>query len=247
MKTITSTQNAYIKELKQLKAKKGRKTGLFLCEGEKCAIEAIEYADVESLLITEGHDAAAKLAEDKGIAVYLVSDAVMESLSDTKTQQGVIAAVKKKEHSIPSPSGLFIALEDVSDPQNVGTIIRTADAAGAACVLLSSHSADYTSPKAVRAAMGSIFHIPIVVCPELAETIASLRAAGMSVIGTHLKGNETLEKKRNAVVIIGSEARGMSEKAAELCTSLYKIPMKGRAESLNAAVAAGIVIYKLAD
>ncbi|MBQ4062145.1 MAG: RNA methyltransferase [Christensenellaceae bacterium] len=247
MKTITSTQNSYIKELRSLKNKKGRKGGLFLCEGEKCAMEALIYADTEALIITEGHEDIAQYAEDKGIDVYLVSDSVMESVSDTKSQQGIIAVVRKKEHALPCPSGLFVALEDVADPQNVGTIIRTADAAGAACILLSSKCADYTSPKAVRAAMGSIFHLPIVICNNLLDVLKQFKDAGMAIVGTHLKGREQLTKNKNAVIIIGSEARGMSAEASEICSQLYKIPMRGKAESLNAAVAAGIVIYKIAD
>ena len=247
MKIITSTQNSYIKELRGLKNKKGRREGLFICEGEKCAIEALQYADVDSLIITEKHKHTAENAEERGIDVYLVTDAVMESVSDTKSQQGIIAVVKKREYPLPSPTGLFVALEDVQDPQNVGTIIRTADAAGASCVLLTRQCADYTSPKAVRAAMGSIFHLPIIVCDDFYNTLRELKNANMDIVGTHLRGSEKLAKNADTVIIIGNEARGMSNEASEICSQLYKIPMRGKAESLNAAVAAGIVIYKIAD
>ena len=244
MKTITSTQNQYIKELKQLKNKKGRKSGRFIAESEKCAQEAILYADVESILVTREDSPSAIAAEAKGIDVYLVSDAVMEAVSDIKTPQTALAVVRTEEHSLPEAKGLFVALEDLSDPQNVGTIIRTADAAGVSAVILSAGTCDYTSPKAVRAAMGSIFHIPIVVCEDLYQTLEELQQKGVRVVGTHLNGKATLEKHENTCIIIGNEARGMTDRAAELADSLYKIPMLGKAESLNAGVAAGIVIYQ---
>lgn len=244
MKIITSTQNAYIKELKQLKNKKGRKSGRFIAESEKCAQEAILYADVESVLVTREDSPSALAAEAKGIEVCLVNDAVMEAVSDIKTPQTALAVVRRSEHSLPEAKGLFVALEDLSDPQNVGTIIRTADAAGASAVLLSAGTCDHTAPKAVRAAMGSIFHIPIVICDDLYETLAQLRAQGMHIVGTHLHGKPALEKHENTCIIIGNEARGMTDRAAELCDSLYRIPMPGKAESLNAGVAAGIVIYQ---
>ncbi len=244
-KTITSTQNPYIKELKLLKRKKGRADGRFLCEGEKCALEAMLCGDVEAVLLCGDHPEANKTAGKKGIDLYEVSDAVMEALSDTKSQQGVIAVARKQRRPVPSPRGLFVMLEDVADPQNVGTIIRTADAAGAACVMLSKRCADYTSPKAVRASMGSVFHLPIVVSEDICADAAMLKQKGMRIFGTHLKGEGKLAPTGSDCVVIGSEANGMSEKMAALCDGLYKIPMRGSAERLNAAVAAGIVIYMM--
>ena len=244
MRTITSTQNQYIKELKQLKNKKGRKSGRFLAEGEKCAQEAILHAEVESILVTKEDSPAALLAEEHGLTVYLVNDAVMEAVSDIKTPQTALAVVKTPNALLPSPEGLFVALEDLSDPQNVGTIIRTADAAGAKAVLVSEATCDYTSPKAVRASMGSIFHIPVVVCADLYETLSELQKAGVHLMGTHLRGSEDFTPKENTCIIIGNEARGMTDRAADMADTLYKIPMPGQAESLNAGVAAGIVIYR---
>lgn len=244
MRVITSTQNPYIKELKQLKNKKGRKNGRFLAEGEKCAQEAIAYAETESILVTKEDSPAALAAEKRGITVYLVNQAVMEAVSDIKTPQTALAVVKTPHAKLPDPRGLFVALEDLADPQNVGTIIRTADAAGARAVLVSEGTCDYTSPKAVRASMGSIFHIPIVVCENLYKTLSELRKEGISLIGTHLRGSDQFSPRENTCIIIGNEARGMTDKAADMADILYKIPMPGQAESLNAAVAAGIVIYQ---
>ena len=245
MEQITSTKNEYIKLLRSLKQKKGREeTGLFLAESDKCAAEALNDAQVQALLTTQAQHPMVTRAEQKGVRAILVSQAVMEAVSDVKTPQSAIAVVQKRQSSLPE-QGLFVALEDVADPQNVGTILRTADAVGAAGVLLSGKCADYTSPKAVRAAMGSTFHLPIEVAEDFCGRLSALKKAGVRLLGGHLRGVEAMPGEReNLCVIIGNEARGMSENAAQLCDYLVKIPIYGKAESLNAAVAAGILLYR---
>ncbi len=245
MEQITSTKNEYIKLLRSLKQKKGREeTGLFLAESDKCAAEALRYAKVQTLLTTLPEHPLARQAEQSNARVVLVSQAVMEAVSDVKTPQSVMAVVQKQQGSLPQ-KGLFVALEDVADPQNVGTILRTADAVGAAGVLLSGKCADYTSPKAVRAAMGSTFHLPVEVAEDFEGRLSALKKAGVRLLGGHLKGVEAMPGEReNLCVIIGNEARGMSESAAQLCDYLVKIPIYGKAESLNAAVAAGVLLYR---
>ena len=142
-------------------------------------------------------------------------------------------------------NGFIVALDDVQDPQNIGTIIRTADAAGAACVVLSAGSADPYSPKAVRASMGSIFHIPVIAVP-LPPYLNTLLPLGYQIAGAHLDGQTeyTLDPEKTCLVI-GNESRGLSVAVLELTTQRIKIPMFGKAESLNAAVAAGILMYKI--
>ena len=245
MEQITSTKNEYIKMLRSLKQKKGREeTGLFLAESDKCAAEALNDAQVQALLTTQAQHPLVTQAEQKGVRAILVSRAVMEAVSDVKTPQSAIAVVQKRQSSLPE-QGLFVALEDVADPQNVGTILRTADAVGAAGVLLSDKCADYTSPKAVRAAMGSTFHLPIEVTEDFCGRLSALKKAGVRLLGGHLRGVEAMPGERETLcVIIGNEARGMSENAAQLCDYLVKIPIYGKAESLNAAVAAGILLYR---
>lgn len=245
MEQIISTKNEYIKLLRSLKQKKGREeTGLFLAESDKCAAEALNDAQVQALLTTQAQHPLVTRAEQKEVRVILVSQAVMEAVSDVKTPQSAIAVVRKRQSSLPE-QGLFVALEDVADPQNVGTILRTADAVGAAGVLLSGKCADYTSPKAVRAAMGSTFHLPIEVAEDFCSRLSALKRAGVCLLGGHLRGVEAMPGEReNLCVIIGNEARGMSENAAQLCDYLVRIPIYGKAESLNAAVAAGILLYR---
>ncbi len=245
MEQITSTKNEYVKLLRSLKQKKGREeTGLFLAEGDKCAAEALDNAKVQALLTTQEQHPLAIQAEQKGVRAVLVSQAVMEAVSDVKTPQSAIAVVQKQQGRLPE-QGLFVALEDVADPQNVGTILRTADAVGAAGVLLSGKCADYTSPKAVRAAMGSTFHLPVEVAQDFQGRLSAMKKAGVRLLGGHLQGVQTMPGQReNLCVIIGNEARGMSPDAARLCDYLVKIPIYGKAESLNAAVAAGILLYR---
>ena len=245
MEQITSTKNEYIKLLRSLKQKKGREeTGLFLAESDKCAAEALSNAKVQALLTTQEQHPLAIQAEQKGVRAVLVSQAVIEAVSDVKTPQSAIAVVQKQQGRLPE-QGLFVALEDVADPQNVGTILRTADAVGAAGVLLSGKCADYTSPKAVRAAMGSVFHLPVEVAEDFQGRLSAMKKAGVRLLGGHLQGVQAMPGQReNLCVIIGNEARGMSPDAAQLCDYLVKIPIYGKAESLNAAVAAGILLYR---
>ena len=247
--TITSTQNAFIKKLKTLKTKKGRTlNGLFIAEGDKCALEAVEYGRAECILsLSEENDVVSRALNDD-IDVYIVSEAVMSCVSDTKTPQDTLAVIRSSfDTSLEYTKKLYVALEDVSDPQNVGTIIRTADAAGAHAVILSNKSADYTSPKAVRAAMGSIFHIPIIVSDDFYSDIQRLKDTGTTIIAGHLKGSNELKRSKSNCILIGNEARGLSERASGIADVLYKINIYGKAESLNAAVAAGILMYKLID
>lgn len=245
LESIGSTKNEYIRLIRKLKTSKGRReSGLFIAEGEKCAAEAMEYGYAEAVLaIAEGP--LLQTAEQKGIRAIHVNEAVYQAVSTVKSGQGILAVARRKAAGLPEESGIFVALEDVSDPQNVGTIIRTADAVGASAVLLSATSADYTSPKAVRASMGSVFHIPIVTAQDFLHTIAMLRQRGVRVVAGHLCGEEKLEPCSEVCVLIGNEARGLSDAAAAMADVLCRIPIYGKAESLNAAVAAGILLYRL--
>ncbi len=246
MEWITSTKNPYIKELKSLKDKKYREElEKFIAEGEKCALEALAYADVESVLVTEECSELASKADQKGVRVCVVNQAVLEAVSDVKTLESALAVVRKRRHEPEMGGGLYVALENVGDPRNVGTTIRTADAVGARAVILSGQSADYTGPKAVRAAMGSIFHVDILVKDDFIEYLSGMKKEGMFFVAGHLKGQSgPIEKKEKLCVLIGNEARGLSGEAVQLADLLYKISIYGNAESLNAAVAAGILLYR---
>lgn len=245
---ITSTQNEFVKMAKSLKAKKGRtEHGAFLVEGEKCVRELITHMpDILSSLIvsSDQHKDLQQRVSNMGRRVYSVEAHVMEAISDCKTPQDIAAVALKPLHADVS-GGFIIALDGVQDPQNVGTIIRTADAAGCACVVLSEESADCFSPKAVRASMGSIFHIPVIY-EDLIKYTSKLLSRGYRIACADIDGLEEFELDADRTcLVIGNEARGMSEDMLDICTDRVRIPMFGQAESLNAAVAAGILIYKI--
>lgn len=245
---IKSSGNEFIKYARSLKNKKARQeSGAFLVEGEKCVEELVTYmpGNTQSVVISDGrYERLAEKAKALGARVYRVTERVLESVCDCKTPQG-IAAVAAMPALGRVRSGFIVMLDDVQDPQNVGTIIRTADAAGCSCVVLSEQSADCFSPKAVRASMGSLFHIPVIRA-GLRPYIEELLALGYDVACGHLEGDTEFRLDyNNTCLVIGNEARGVSEDIARLSTKLIKIRMYGKAESLNAAVAAGILIYKI--
>ncbi len=245
---IRSSGNEFIKYARSLRTKKGRReSGAFLVEGEKCVEELITFmpGSIQSVIIADDRYSCLKReAEAKGARVYRVTESVLESVCDCKTPQG-IAAVAAQPRYNEIYSGFIVMLDDVQDPQNLGTIIRTADAAGCSCVVLSRGSADCFSPKAVRASMGSLFHIPVIRA-ELIAYIEKLASLGYDIACGHLKGDTdfALDHKKTCLVI-GNESRGVSEDIMRVSTKLLKIPIYGKAESLNAAVAAGILIYKI--
>ena len=247
---ITSTQNQTVKKLRGLKQKSLRRgSGLHLIEGERLVFDAIASgAETVKAFCLEGREDYASRLEQAGIPFDTVTESVMRTVSDTETPQGVCAAVKTPDTTPPAeyPHGLIIALDALQDPGNLGAVLRTADAFGAKGILMGEGCTDPFAPKALRAAMGSTYHIPVWQ-GELIKELARLKEAGYSLVCGHLKGEETMpELADDRVLVIGNEGSGVSDETAELCT-LYRLPMKGRAESLNAAVAAAILIYKLSE
>lgn len=241
---IQSTRNPAVTRVRSLLTKKGRReTGLHLIEGERLVAEAVSSgAEIVSLFVEEGREG---VCCPNG-SVYQVTRHVLESMTDTSTPQSVCAAVRTPDTTPPAgyPEGLIVALDCVQDPGNMGTIIRTADAMGAAGLLLSHGCADPFSPKALRSTMGSVYHLPIWQ-GELAAELARLKSEGFRLICGHLEGSGILpEPGRRCVLIIGNEGGGVSDAAAALCDK-YRLPMFGRAESLNASVAAGIMMYEI--
>ncbi|MEA5002602.1 MAG: RNA methyltransferase [Christensenella sp.] len=245
MKEIKSHTNEYIKTLRALKKKKERdEAGKYIIEGMKTICEALHAAqEVECILTAEPGGAAAALAREYGVEIISVPYEIIQQIADTKTPPNDIACIKKQEN-LPDYGGRFyVALDDVNDPKNLGTIIRTADAAGVDGVFISNTSADFYGPKAQRAAMGSTFHVPIEVC-ELQDALKKLKSAGVNVLAGSLAGDyEIGVPLAKACVVIGNESRGISKEVQELADVLYKICIYGQAESLNASVAAGIMLY----
>ncbi len=245
---IESTKNELIKNARALSTKKGRmEQGLHFIEGENLVREAVvSGAEFSDAFIEEGHELMAAVLSGSGANVRLVKRNVMKSLTNTETPQWVCATIKTPETSVPDfyPAGLIVALDRVQEPGNLGAIIRTADAMGASGVLIGDGCADQFAPKPVRASMGSIYHIPIW-RGALPEELKKLSGTHV-LICAHLKGNSQLpDPNESCVLIIGNESAGVSDDIANMC-SLYRLPMYGYAESLNASVAAGIIIYEIA-
>ena len=243
IKKIDSIKNEYIKSLRSLKTKSSRDDqGLFLVEGEKCVMEALESDfEVESVLFTDEYAENFFAVKCKK---FVVSQRIIEVLSDSKTPQGVIACVNKNASEAVF-EGLTVVLDGVSDPKNVGSIVRSADAAGASCAIMSYACADCFSMKAIRSSMGSIFHLPCIVC-DIEDYLKKFSQNG-TVIGGHLKGTDDFKVEKNTCIVIGNESHGISDEITALCDQKYRIPIYGKAESLNAGVAAGIMLYKAAE
>ena len=247
MERITSLKNPRVLLWRSLKERKGRReTGCFLVEGRKMVAEALASAfPVEAVLADEARLAELALPDD--VAIYALPEYVLAAVCDTKTPQGIAAVVRVSEP--PRAGKRLVALDGVQDPGNVGTIIRTADAAGFDGVLLSGQCADAYSPKVLRATMGSIFRMNVRVTDDLPGELESLKATGYAVLSSQLDG-EPFGVAAQAVeepfaLVIGSEGNGVSEPVRRLATHRVALPMRGGAESLNAAVAAGIMMYGL--
>ncbi len=252
MQPVTSLQNAQIRALRALQERKQRRTeGRFLVEGGKMVEEALAHTIVRTVVVEEEKAVHyARLIDAlcaSGATLIASPRHVLEALCDTKTPQGIVAAV-----DIPLPQERtgrrLVALDGVQDPGNVGTIVRTADAAGFEGVLLGPTCADVFGGKALRATMGSIFRVPIHSVPDLAARLAELRAEGYAVLSSQLEGQDFFARgplPLRQVLVVGSEAEGVSDAVSAEATHRLRLPMHGGAESLNAAVAAGIMLYDL--
>lgn len=245
---ITSTKNDTVKLLRALKDRAARReTGLHLIEGERLVFDALASgAKAEHILVEDGREPVIRKLESLGVDYNTAKRQVIEAVSDTKTPQGIAAAVKTPDMTAPKtyPRGLIVALDRLQDPGNLGTVIRTADAMGAAAVLLGEGCTDAFSPKCLRAAMGSAYHLPVYEA-ELTKELIKLKQEGRTLICGHLDGAERLaDITGDAVIVVGNEGSGVSDEVAGICT-LYRLPMYGRAESLNASVAASILIYEI--
>lgn len=244
MEHITSLKNPKVAAWKALKDRKGRReSGCFLVEGRKMVEEALKSAfDVETVLVQEGME----LPDGLTMPVYELPAHVLAAVCDTKTPQGIAAVVRMKEQSALGKH--IVVLDGVQDPGNVGTIIRTADAAGLDGVLLSTQCADVFSPKVLRATMGSIFRMNLRTTDDLPGELTKLREKGYSILSSQLDGTPFYEREKVAeqfALVIGNEGNGVSEQVQQTATHRVRLPMRGGAESLNAAIAAAIMMYEL--
>ena len=243
MTIITSKANSVVKNAKKLHQKKYRKSA-YLIEGWHLFEEAVQAGvTIEKIFALESY-------RDQLVAfpqTIWVSEEILLDLADTQTPQGIVAVIQKEEVGLPDlHQGKFLFLEDVQDPGNVGTMIRTADAAGFTGVIVSDKSADIYSLKTLRSMQGSHFHLPIYRMP-LASFVEEAKKSDLPILATTLsresKDYRELSSLENFVLVMGNEGQGISPIMAESANQLVHIGMKGRAESLNVAVAAGILMF----
>ena len=241
---ITSLRNPKVLAWRSVKDKKGRdEHHAFLVEGPKMVEEAFSSRfPVQAVLIREGY--VPPFAIPASVPAFVLPENVFRSVCDTKTPQGVAAVA-----GIAAPElrgQRLLALDGLQDPGNMGTIIRTADAAGFSGIILSPDCADIFSPKVVRATMGSIFRIGFSFPESLPAALTAFRDNGYAVVSSQLDGEPFYERNPIPVpliLIVGNEGNGISDEVRAVATHRFRLPMVGGAESLNAAVAAGIMMY----
>jgi TrmH family RNA methyltransferase len=257
MKTITSADNALYKTLKSLDTPKGRlEQGLFLAEGPHLVEEALRSGLDLRYLVTRG-DAAERYAgmlaegERQGAETLALPEKLFHALAGTGTPQGILAVAgiaRRSADGLADCGGtLGIILDRIQDPGNAGTMLRTALAVGCSFAAVTGDSADPWSQKVVRASQGAVFHLPVVECAAAGEAVEALNGCGWHTACGVLGGSDFFGRTRRArtALVIGNEAAGVEPAAAAACCSRWRLPMPGGAESLNAAVAAGIMLYDL--
>ncbi|MCR4672606.1 MAG: RNA methyltransferase [Lachnospiraceae bacterium] len=247
---ISSTGNRKIKEIKELlaKPKARRESRCFVVEGPRMVSE-IPGDRLEALYMSES------FAKESGRTEYpdaeIVSDSVFNSISDTQTPQGILAVVRMQEEAgsidADGAAPLCLFLENIQDPGNLGTILRTAECAGVSELVMSRGCTDIYSPKVIRSTMGAIFRVNFRIAQDLPETVREYSARGIRVYAAHLGGTKSCYDQVYTVpcgFIIGNEGNGLSEDAAASADELIRIPMEGKAESLNASVSAAVLLYE---
>lgn len=239
---ISSIDNQKIKDIKKLQTKKYRdKMNLFLVEGEHLVQEAYKNGCLDTLILKEGYDYYLD------VKTMIVSSGVLKYISELETPQPIIGLCKKKTSQ--KPVGSIIALDNIQDPGNLGTIIRSAVAFNFDAIILSDDSVDVYNSKVIRASQGLIFSINILVC-NLKSALLELKERGYRIYGTKVtdgKNVKSIAKKSLFAIIMGNEGNGLSEEVSYLCDEFVYIGMNESCESLNVGVAASILMYELSS
>lgn len=251
---ISSPANARVREITALlqKAKERREKDAFAVEGIKM-FEETPASLLKEVWVSESflqkHGVSDKLRQ---FPYETVTDSVFEKISDTKTPQGILAVVKQMHYDLEDllpGRPLLLLLEDIQDPGNLGTMMRAGEGAGVTGVIMSRSTVDIYNPKTIRSTMGSIFRVPFLYTDDLAADIRKLQEKKVKVYAAHLNGEAAYEKFSYAeatAFLIGNEGNGLSDTVTKTADSLLKIPMLGRVESLNAGVAASLLVYEAA-
>lgn len=250
---ITSTANAKIKDLIKLQksAKLRREKKLYTTEGLRM-FEEVPESDLVSVWVSESFAGKHRQLLQKGkIRPELLSDTVFAHVSDTKTPQGVLCVLRQKQYTLEemlkNQAPLLLVLDGLQDPGNLGTILRTAEAAGVTGIVLSDDCVDMYNPKVIRSTMGSVYRVPFVYTDDLPAALKRMQKQGITLYAAHLDGQNAYDKENyinGTAFLIGNEGNGLKEETAQTSDCLIRIPMEGRVESLNAAVAASLLMFE---
>lgn len=255
MQVITSKDNELIKHIKKLKDKKERDlSNEYMIEGIKLIKEAIqENAKIKQIIICDDCKKTESIEKDimyeiaKQNCIY-VTNKVFNSITEVTNPQGILAIIEKqnKEEQIDTTQEIILALDDIQDPGNLGTILRTADSIGLTQILVSKGTADCYNPKVVRSTMGAIFRVKIIECEDLEKTLKEMKKHKYEITVTSLQTENSIYdiNYNKKAVVIGNEANGVRKEIQDMADKKIKIPMLGKTESLNASVATGIILYE---
>ena len=247
---ITSSNNAKVKQVVQwqTKAKERRKDHVFLAEGVRMCEEA-PVKSVREVYLTE--ELEQKLRRNAQTGYETVSPEVFAKMADTQTPQGILTVLEQPSYDLTQlleqPEPLFLILENLQDPGNLGTMIRTGEGAGITGVIMNQQTVDIFNPKTIRATMGSIFRVPFVYVPELSTVLTQMHERGIHTYAAHLKGQKYYDSfsfREPTAFLIGNEGNGLTKEISDQAGQYLKIPMEGKVESLNASIAAALLMYE---
>ena len=251
---ITSTSNSQVKKLLQLqkKSKVRNEEGVFVVEGLRMFVE-VPKDRVEKVYVSETfYNKKKQELKLHEFPLEVLSDSVFDYVSDTKTPQGVLCIVKQKNYSLKQLLDIenphFIVLDNLQDPGNLGTIIRTAEGAGVHAVFMSKDCVDLYNPKVIRSTMGSIYRVPIIYIEEIPQLLEEFREKGIRSYAAHLEGKKFYDQedyRTGTAILIGNEGNGLRDEVSESADVWVQIPMQGEVESLNAAVAASVLMFEV--
>ncbi len=260
---ITSTANTQVKELIKLmkKSRAREEEGVFLVEGPRMVRELVEdpawQGRIDRIYLAQNYDRRYPEESEmlrKKLRTEILADPVFAHVSDTKTPQGILAVVKRKNYCMADLLGgetrraHVLVLDCLQDPGNLGTIFRTAEAAGATGILMSRDCVDIYNPKVIRSTMGAVFRMPFLYVDDLTGAVTELKTREIRVFAAHLEGKNAYDGEDysgGTAFLIGNEGNGLREEVAECADCRIRIPMQGKAESLNAAVAAAVLMFEV--
>lgn len=255
---ITSTGNQKVKEIIQLqkKSKARNQAGVFLVEGLRM-IQEVPRERLKKLYVSGGfYKKHQRELQQEGLleqrVLETVSDHVFSVMSDTKTPQGVLGVIRRQEYLpemlLESENPFLMVLDNLQDPGNLGTIFRTAEAAGVTGIIMSKDCVDIYNPKTIRSTMGAIYRMPFLIAEDLSEMIGKVQQRQIRVYAAHLEGKNTYDQENyrtGCAFLIGNEGNGLRREIAECADCWIRIPMAGQVESLNAAIAASVLMFEV--